>query len=126
MIKNFAPGEIIVREGDASTCAFFIDGGEVEVIKETHGGEPCRLAVLSKGEIFGEMGLIDELPRSATVRAMDEGCQVTILTPDNYQVLLEDHNQALMQIINVYGDRLRKTLKLVAELQRNQKSVKAA
>lgn len=117
MIKQFAPGEVIIREGEISSCAFFIDGGSVEVIKEDAQGGYVSLARLHAGEVFGEMGLIDELPRSATVRALEDGCLVTLLTQENYQILLSENNEALMQIVRVYGERLRSTLKLVAELQ---------
>lgn len=125
MIKQFEPGETIIREGEVSSCAFFIDGGSAEVIKEDARGGSVRLAVLGEGEIFGEMGLIDEMPRSATVRALEKGCLVTLLTSENYQVLLGENNEALMQIIRVYGERLRSTLKLVAELQSHEKAAHA-
>ena len=120
MVKNFAKGEIIVHEGDISTCAFLIDGGGVEVLKTLPNGKYRRVAVLKATEIFGEMGLIDDLPRSATVRALDEGCTVSILTKENYQVLLEGNNDVLFKIIQVLSDRLRRTLRLVADLERER------
>ena len=120
MVKNFAKGETIVHEGDISTCAFLIDEGGVEVLKTLPNGKSRRVAVLKATEIFGEMGLIDDLPRSATVRALDEGCTVSILTKENYQVLLEGNNDVLFKIIQVLSDRLRKTLKLVADLERER------
>ena len=98
MVKNFAKGEIIVHEGDISTCAFLIDGGGVEVLKTLPNGKYRRVAVLKATEIFGEMGLIDDLPRSATVRALDEGCTVSILTKENYQVLLMFHKLLLLVV----------------------------
>ena len=126
MVKNFAKGEIIIFEGGISTCAFFIDLGGVEVLKTLPNGEYRRVAVLKATEIFGEMGLIDDLPRSATVRALDEGCTVSILTKENYQVLLEGNSDVLFKIIQVLSDRLRKTLKLVADLERGRGAAQVA
>ncbi len=67
-IQNFADGEIIVREGEATREMFVIRKGEVEVVKLV-GGHEVTLAVLPRGAIFGEMALLEGLPRSATARA---------------------------------------------------------
>ena len=62
---EFAAGDEIFAEGDPAEDAFVIDSGEVDIVKEVDG-EPVVLARLGAGEIFGEMGLVDDKPRSAT------------------------------------------------------------
>jgi CRP/FNR family cyclic AMP-dependent transcriptional regulator len=67
--KTFAPGELIVEEGRTGNGLYVVLSGEVEVIKGLEGGRPETLAKLGAGEPFGEMALLGEWPRMASVRA---------------------------------------------------------
>lgn len=64
-IQRFQPGQLVFRQGDPGDCAYFIRSGEVEVLGEEDGGVLARLGV---GEYFGEMALLSNKPRNATVR----------------------------------------------------------
>ena len=70
--KSFSPGELIVEEGRTGNGLYVVLSGEVEVIKGMGGGRPQTVARLGPGEPFGEMALLGEWPRSASVRAVDE------------------------------------------------------
>jgi NADH:quinone reductase (non-electrogenic) len=65
---HFAKGEVIVRQGDVADCFYLIESGEVEIVKE--GTAPQRLRLCSAGETFGEVGILANAPRSATVRSL--------------------------------------------------------
>jgi CRP-like cAMP-binding protein len=67
--EAYAPGDVIVREGEAGECAYFIRDGEVEVVRDADGAEVV-VARLGKGRFFGEMALLSDQPRNATVRAV--------------------------------------------------------
>ncbi|MCK6441786.1 SpoIIE family protein phosphatase [Elstera cyanobacteriorum] len=67
---SFAPGDDIVREGDPGDCFYFIEDGSVEVFKSGPGGT-LKLGEVGTGGLFGEMALIDNKPRMATVRAKE-------------------------------------------------------
>ena len=67
---HFAKGEIIIRQGDVSDCFYLIESGEVEIIKEGRGTAAERLRLCSAGETFGEVGILANAPRSATVRSL--------------------------------------------------------
>ena len=67
--QTFNDGETIFREGEASDRAFEIVSGNVEIVKRGDDGA-VRLALLSAGEIFGEMGILDDGKRSATAKAV--------------------------------------------------------
>lgn len=69
--RTFKDGEIVVAEGDTGTEMFVIQQGRVAVTKAMEGGE-LHLATLERGDFFGEMSLLESLPRSATVRAVGE------------------------------------------------------
>ncbi len=70
--KSFKKGEIIIEEGSLSSDAYIIESGSVEVSKKLPGGKTQVITKLDKNDIFGEMGLIDQLPRSATVKALED------------------------------------------------------
>lgn len=67
-VHCFAPGEVLMRQGDAADCAYVILEGEAEVLAETKGGE-FVIAVLGPNEVPGGIGVITDAPRTATVRA---------------------------------------------------------
>lgn len=67
-LETYADGEIIVREGDESQDMYVVHRGEVEVLKQVDGRD-VPLATLGRGAFFGEMSMLEALPRSATVRA---------------------------------------------------------
>ena len=93
-IINFKKGEDIIEEGKLGDCAYILEKGSVEVSKLSPRGVKQILGVLAKSEIFGEMGLIDGLPRSATVTALED-CVVCIFTKETFNNLA-DHNPATL------------------------------
>jgi CRP-like cAMP-binding protein len=67
---GYDPGKLIVRQGDPADAAYLIIDGEAEVIAESPSG-PVILATLGANEIVGEMGILCNMPRNATVRAKE-------------------------------------------------------
>ena len=113
--KSFKKGEVIIEEGSLSSDAYIIESGSVEVSKRLPGGKIQVITKLDKNDIFGEMGLIDQLPRSATVRALED-CSISIMTPDTFNSLARRNPKALMPILKVLAKRLRNTLKVIEEI----------
>jgi CRP/FNR family transcriptional regulator, cyclic AMP receptor protein len=114
--KYFKKGEEIIKEGMLSDCAYIIDAGKVEVSKILQNGKKKIIGSLNKNDIFGEMGLIDGFPRSATIVALED-CTISIMTQEAFNSLAEHNPQALMPILKVLAKRLRATLNLVEDLQ---------
>ena len=79
VIERYADGEIIVREGDTGREMYVIRSGRVEVTKSL-GGRNVVLATLERGSFFGEMSLLESLPRSATVRAKGDA-ELLVIEP---------------------------------------------
>ncbi|SCU78271.1 LAFA_0A05798g1_1 [Lachancea sp. 'fantastica'] len=79
----YQPGQIIIREGDSGDNFYFIEFGEAEVSKEQHG----IIAHLKQGDYFGEVALLNDLPRQATVKAIKK-TKVATLGKSGFQRLL--------------------------------------
>ena len=67
---HFTQGEIIVRQGDVADCFYLIESGQVEVVKEVPGQVPECLRVCSTGDTFGEVAILRNAVRTATVRCL--------------------------------------------------------
>jgi len=75
--KVYGNGDVIVRQGETDDCMYEILEGQVEVLQE-RGEKEVRLAILDKGDFFGEMAIFEKEVRSATVRAIGEVRALTI------------------------------------------------
>lgn len=106
--KNLKKGEIIFHEGNPSDCAYIIGAGAIEILESSPGGQKV-LGILEDNEIFGEMGLIDGLPRSATARALKDSV-VYILTPETFDNLVHKNPESLLPIMKILTSRLRDTM----------------
>jgi CRP-like cAMP-binding protein len=106
--KSLKKGEVIFNEGNPSDCAYIIGMGSIEIFTTTPEGQKV-LGVLGENEIFGEMGLIDGLPRSASARA-NEASVVSILTPETFEQLVHKNPKALLPILKILTRRLRETM----------------
>ena len=114
---TFKKGEDVIEEGTLGDCAYIVEQGSVEVSKVTPHGEKQVLGVLEKSEIFGEMGLIDGLPRCATVTAL-ENCVMSVCSRETFNSLADHNPESLLPIFKVLVRRLRSTLSLVGALQK--------
>ena len=85
--ETFEPGQIIFHQGEAGQCAYFMRSGEVEVLQGS-GADQKVVATLSPGQYFGEMALINNAPRNATVRAVTKST-VAVLGKQNFVTMLK-------------------------------------
>ncbi len=85
--KEYNGGDIIVNQGEVGDCMFVIQEGEVEVVR-VENGNIIRLAVLGRGDFFGEMSVFEKETRSATVRAMGK---VRVITVDQKTFMRRIH-----------------------------------
>jgi CRP-like cAMP-binding protein len=68
---TFAAGQQLFREGEVGDVAYIIESGKVHVTRESRG-QSLHIATVCAGELVGEMALIDDAPRSATVTAVED------------------------------------------------------
>jgi len=93
--RSFNSGEILFHEGDQANDFFLVIKGTVEVWKDYESDEPDLLALHTKGHLFGEMAIVDELPRSATVIARDKTDLLAISREDFFKLVRTDSSLAL-------------------------------
>lgn len=86
--------EMLFREGDPGDRFYIVYSGAVEVLKERPLGDHERLAVKKAGEAFGEMSLLTQAPRSASVRAL-EPTELLVVNRDDFNALLGDSALAI-------------------------------
>ena len=109
-VKRFyEKGETIFLQSSPSNCAYIIESGTVE-ISDLNDGNKVVIGYLKENDIFGEMGLIDNSPRSATAIAY-ENSVVHVLDKASFDALSKNNPEALMPIMKVLTFRLRETLK---------------
>ncbi len=104
--KSFDPGELIVVEGQTGNGLYVILSGNVEVLKGDLRENPQVLAKRGAGDVFGEMALLGEWPRTASVRALDT---VQCLGIDRWVFLsqLERQPQVTIKMLQILAQRLR-------------------
>ena len=78
-LQTFEDGEIVFREGEESSAMYVLRSGTIEILKDV-AGHQVRLAMLDRGSFFGEMSLLEGLPRSATARAIGKA-SLLVLRP---------------------------------------------
>lgn len=104
----YAPGQVIFRTGDLGNCAYLIEAGSVEVFVQQDNQERI-LSVMGRGEMFGEIALIDQKPRTANVRALEK----TVLVPIQHQLvndLLNKSDPILRHLLLILLERFRNLL----------------
>jgi CRP/FNR family cyclic AMP-dependent transcriptional regulator len=101
--RTFAPGREIVVEGSRGIGFFVIESGEAAVTRQ---GEEIRQ--LGPGDWFGEMALIDQGPRSATVVARSE-LRCHAMTPWSFRPVVEAHGEIAWPLLETLVARLRET-----------------
>ena len=99
---KFAPGQVIVREGDVGDTFYVITSGSAVV--ERNGS---RLRELGEGDFFGEISLIDGQPRTATITA-NAKVQALALDRDDFQRLIDQHPSVRLELLMALTERLRK------------------
>jgi CRP/FNR family cyclic AMP-dependent transcriptional regulator len=103
----FAPGETLFHQGDPGDAAYIIIGGEAEVLINGTGG-PIAVATVGKNDFVGEIAILCDVPRTATIRAVSALTTLRI-TKDLFLRMLLDFPAIGIEVMRVLAQRLEHT-----------------
>lgn len=98
-------GSVIFQEGQSGSEMFIIESGSVE-IAHRYGPQEKRLALLEAGDFFGEMSVLEDLPRSATARAVSD-CRLLPIDASTFDQMLRDYPEVAVRMLRKLSHRLR-------------------
>src|SRR5215212_2059709 len=111
---SFAAGESIFQQGDLGTEMYIIHEGAVDIVKHI-GGESHILSRLEKGDFFGEMALLEALPRTADAVAKTD-VKLVAINGSRFDEMLRRNPEVAVRIIRKYSKRLREANTLLEKL----------
>ena len=104
--KSFAHNATVISAGDPSDALYLVVSGRLKVMMSDEEGREVILAILSAGEYFGEMSLIDDAPRSASVTAI-EPCELVMISKAEFKKCLAENSEISEAVMKVLVKRLR-------------------
>jgi CRP-like cAMP-binding protein len=104
--RTYRAGEVVVRQGDTSMSFYVVLSGRVRIVRNTAGDDGVDIVEEGPGSFFGEMGVIDDLPRAATVAAL-EPTECALLAKWDFQRELGADPGIAMALISVLNARIR-------------------
>jgi len=106
-------GELVFKEGDLGTEMYIVQEGKVEILQRLGEGEK-QLAVLEKGDFFGEMSVLEELPRMASARAVSDA-RLLQINGSTFDQMLRSNPEIAVRMMRKLSRRLRETDKLLRQ-----------
>ena len=105
-VLTFAPGQIVVREGEPSDAFYVIAKGEAMVVQRDRSGVDHIINNLHEDQYFGELGVLRDEPRNATVRAKTS-LELIAVSKEAFKMLVESSKQTADDIARVAATRMR-------------------
>jgi CRP-like cAMP-binding protein len=114
-VRQFARDEVIFHRDDPSGHFFVIVAGTVKLAAEDESGRELTIAILRGGDVFGELELFDDLPRSVTVSAITE-TQLLALARSDFFAVLERHPRSMRAMLVYLARVIRDTSRRIEDL----------
>lgn len=106
--RRYAKHAVLVYEGDPGDSLYIVVKGNVAVTRVSNEGKESILSILKEGDFFGEMGVLDASPRSATIKALGD-VEVALLARKDFVELLGRSPQMALRMVLTLSARLRAT-----------------
>jgi len=106
--QTLKKGDVLFRKGSEGTVLYIIKAGRVKIVLPSRSGDEVILAIFSETDFFGEMALLDGIPRSADAVALEE-CELLILSHSDFLSFLMENKNAIQSVLASLSMRLRKT-----------------
>lgn len=106
--RHFETGEVVFREGDGGDTCYIVKSGLARAVRQHSDGRSITLAHFGTGDIFGELAMFDEEPRSATVDVIEQ-VEVVAIPGRDMQRLMREYPEIAVKLIAALAQRLRAT-----------------
>ena len=103
--RQFSKGEALMLEGERGECAYIIESGNVEIVVQ-RDGQHLQIGTRGPGSMLGEMAMIDDKPRTATVRALED-CTAIEITREDFAHRVESADPVLKMVMRIVTSRYR-------------------
>ena len=123
--QRFEPGDVLMAKGDRADSAYVVLDGEVEVINISRGGGEFVVAVQGRNSFVGEMGVICDAPRSATVRAKT-AVRALRISGEVFLRLACENPQRALYVMRQLSNRMAQDLTVIAALREELEEARGA
>ena len=106
--QTLKKGEVLFRKGSEGNALYIIKNGSIKIALSSRSGDEVILAIFSNGDFFGEMALLDGMPRSADAIAL-ESSELLVLNRSDFLAFLKGNENAIQSIFCSLSMRLRRT-----------------
>ena len=113
--RSFAAGQTVFFQGDPGNAVYIIESGQVRIYVHGEDGQEVSMLICGPGDLFGEMSLLDQQPRSATATALEDSVLLAMTADDFYHHLRQSHQLALNLMLTL-STRVRQTTEAVESL----------
>jgi CRP-like cAMP-binding protein len=113
-LTHFEKSHVLFREGEGGDDMYIIQSGRVAIKKKVKDGD-ATLAVLEKGDFFGEMSILERLPRSATAEVVEPG-DLIVISSEVFGGMIKANPEIAIRMLRKYSIRLRETNKQLEQL----------
>lgn len=105
-MRRISRGQVVVHAGDRTDYIYFVLTGSLKVVVSDEDGREVIFSVLGQGEVFGEMGMFGEQPRSASVVAVVPS-DLIVIAKNDFRSLMQDNFEVAWRMMCNLADRLR-------------------
>jgi CRP/FNR family cyclic AMP-dependent transcriptional regulator len=113
--RRFPKNTLVICEGDLSDSLYFILSGKVKVFLSDEEGKEVTLNIQGEGEYFGELAILDEAPRSASVMTVED-TRLAVLSKSAFEKCMEEHPTMAVKVMRGLARRLRELTENVRSL----------
>lgn len=114
-LLTFDDGEVLFHEGDPADCAYVIMSGEIEILAKTDAGEVV-VGTLSEHQLFGELAVLTNEPRTATLRAKGR-LETLRITDEMFLKLVTENPEVALDVMRQLSEKLARTHRQVEALE---------
>ena len=106
--ETYQKGDFVFKPSESKTNVYLISEGRVKIGRYTEDGEEVVKAILSRGELFGELNITGGVDNDEFAKALDNPTVICPLTVDDLKMLMRDNEELNFAIIKIIGLKLRK------------------